>query len=147
MLVHQIQASSATSGSPASGSNSIKLSDRDVFRLGIFGTVHSGIQLNTSGVLNLVQLNGGFSAITGEWLVVGSSSTFYVQRTIISGTLETDPGSGFLQLSSSRLYINENASIGSKVTVVFFELADSAAGTNILASATMTFTSEVESGA
>ena len=68
-----------------------------------------------------------------------------MQRTIISGTLETDAGAGFLQLSGTRSYINEKSTLGIKTTVVFFEISSDASGTPLVATATMTFISERES--
>ena len=136
MLVHQVQETEGV------GNDTVTLNDRTVVQAGFSGTIHSGIQLNSSGVLFTYQANGGTSQISGEWLVRGTASTFFVQRTITDGTLETDAGAGFLQLNSSRNYINEKSTTGSKSTTVFFEISSDAGGTTIVATATMTFVSE-----
>ena len=153
MLVHQ-NWSGATLGGPgdpgAPGGpggegppiDTVKITNRTVFSVRFSGTCHSGIIFRTSGVLNTIQANGGNSVVPGEWLVTGTASTFYLQRTIISGTLQSDPGGGFLQLNTTRTYEKQKNSAGNSVTVVFFELAADAGGTDILDTATMTFECE-----
>jgi len=122
--------------------NNVKITDRTVLGIRISGTCHSGIRLGSDGVLSTIQGNGGFSAISGEWLVTGSASGFFVQRTIVSGTLEVDPGTGFLQLNADRTYDNQKSSAGTKTTEVFFEISSDVSGTPIVDTATMTFISE-----
>jgi len=141
MLVHQNYTSEG------SVSPSVKMSDRDVDGLDITGTVHSGIKTGSDGVLSTIQSNGGFSAVSGEWLLSGASSGFWIQRTILSGTLEIDTGGGFKIMNVDRVYDNQKASVGVKVTEVFFEISTDASGIPVVESATMTFTSLRESGA
>ena len=102
MLVHQTQDSEGTVAA------SVKVTDRNVVGVRETGTCHSGIRLALDGVLSTIQANGGFSAISGEWLVTGAASGFFVQRTIISGTLEVHPGAGFFQLNVTRDYHNQH---------------------------------------
>lgn len=135
MLVHQNQESEGTV------SDTVTLTDRTVENTSDEAPVSSGIQLNSSGVLFTYQPNGGLSQITGEWLVSGSASGFFVQRTITVGTLETDPGAGFLQLNTTRDYVNLKSTNGSKTTTVFFEISSDVSGVPIVATATMTFKS------
>lgn len=135
MLVHQTQISEGTVA------DSVKVTDRNVVGVREFGTCHSGIRLGSDGVLSTIQANGGFSAISGEWLISGAASGFFVQRTILSGTLESDAGTGFLQLNANRDYDNQKSSAGTKITEVFFEFSSDASGTPIVDTATMTFTS------
>lgn len=136
MLVHQLQTSQGTV------TQGILITDREVNNSITSGTCHSGIKLGLDGVLSTIQGAGGFSQVTGEWLLSGTPADFYVQRTIISGTLQTDPGVGFLQLNVERIYDNQKSSAGMKTTEVFFEIADDASGTTILDTATMIFVSE-----
>ncbi len=141
MLVHQHQTSE---GSVAA---SVNLEDRTVNSFGLSGTVHSGIRTGSDGVLSTIQPNGGFSAVSGEWLLSGAASGFYIQRTIISGTLEVDEGAGWLQMNSNRTYDNQKSSVGIKTTVVFFEISSDVSGVPVVDDATMTFVSTRESGA
>jgi hypothetical protein len=136
MLTHQIQTSEGTV------SDTIKITDRTVSNFRATGTCHSGVRFGTSGVLSSFQANGGVSAISGEWLVSGTASGFYLQRTIISGTLEADPGTGFKQLNTNRDYDNQKSSAGTKTTVVFFEISSDVSGSPVVDTATMTFNSE-----
>lgn len=137
-----------TNAAPAAGVN---IDDRLVSNGRINGPCHSGIRLGMDGVLSTINAGGGFSAQSGEWLLSGSAAAFFVQRTIISGTLHikdppdqfTDPGPGFLQLNVDRVYDNQKASAGLKITEVFFEISSDASGVPIVDTATMTFESEV----
>lgn len=136
MLVHQNQTSEGTV------SQGILITDREINNSRLSGTCHAGIKLGLDGVLSLIQADGGFSQITGEWLLAGTPADFYVQRTIISGTLQLDPGAGWLQLNVDRIYDKQLAFAGMLTAVVFFEIADDAGGTNIIDTATMTFVVE-----
>ena len=137
MLVHQHQTSEGTVGT------TVNITDRTVSNSRPFDSpCHSGIRLGTNGVLSIFQAAGGLSVIQGEWLVSGNPTTLFAKRTLISGDLQVDPGTGFLQLNVNRDYDNQKSSEGVKTTVVFFEIADDAIGTTIFDSATMTFRSE-----
>ena len=122
--------------------DSVTLKDRTVFRIGLSGIVFSGIRLGSDGILYLFQANGGVSAVGGEWLVFGTASTFYVQRTITSGDLEVDAGAGFLQLNVNRDYNNQQTLVGESSATVFFEISSDVSGSPVVADATMIFTSE-----
>ncbi len=128
-----------TDGAPLANVN---ITDRNIRNSIGSGTCHSGVSFGSDGVLSKIQANGGFSAISGQWLVTGAASTFFVQRTILSGTLEVDPGTGFLQLNSTRTYDNQKSSAGEKITEVFFEVSSDVSGVPIVDTATMTFTSD-----
>jgi len=136
MILRQIQ------GTDGAATAAVKANDRSVFNVIVGETCHSGIRFGSDGVASLIQANGGFSAISSEWLISGSAAGFWVQRTIISGTLEVDPGAGFLQLNTTRTYDNQKASVGSKTTSLFFEFSSDSSGTPVVATATMNFTSE-----
>ena len=128
--------------SDGDGLPSVRLTDRIVDNSNPSSTCHSGVDFSSTGVLCTIQANGGFSAVMNEWLNSGSASGFYLQRTILSGTLGVDAGAGWLQLSTSRTYDNQKVSAGIKTTEVFFELSSDVSGTPLVATATMTFISE-----
>ncbi len=136
MLVHQVQ------GSEGVVLQGVKLKDRTIDSFRISGTCHAGVRLGSDGILYRIQPNGGFSAISGEWLLSGSAGSFFVQRTIVSGTLEDDAGAGFLQLNANRDYDNQKSTAGTKTTVVFFEISSDVSGVPIVDTATMTFECE-----
>jgi len=129
-------------GSLGVASDTVNIVDFELSNARDSGICHSGVKFGLNGVLSAIQPNGGFSVRQGEWLVSGTASTFFVKRTIISGTLEVDAGAGFLQLNAARIYANHQASAGSKTTVVFFELSSDMTGVPIVDTATMTFISE-----
>lgn len=128
-----------TNAAPAGG---VQITDRTVDNGRISGTCHAGIQLGLDGVLSIVQANAGLSAVPGQWLISGAAADFFVQRSILDGTLEIDPGTGFLQLNANRKYINQKASAGIKETTVFFEISSDVSGVPIVDTATMTFICE-----
>ena len=136
MLVHQTQESEGVVP------DSVNITDRTISGARDSGTCHSGVRFGASGVLSRIQPNGGFSAISGEWLVTGDPTGFYLQRTLISGTLEVDAGAGFLQLNTNRDYDNQKSSAGQKTTEVFFEISSDVSGVPVVDTATMTFNSE-----
>ena len=141
MLIHQIM---STEGAPAT--SNVKLSSRTVSRFRVDLNCHSGIRTGGTGILFLIQATGGFSSVSGEWLINGSAADFFIKRTIISGSLEVDPGPGFLQMNTTRTYDNLKSSVGVKTTEVFFEISSDVSGVPIVDNATMTFISERESG-
>ncbi len=141
MLVYQ------NHGSQGSAGNAVKLTSRSYNSATLFtGPCSSGLKFGLNGVLSKIQANGGFSAVSGEWLLAGVSSAFWIQRTIISGTLETDSGDGFLVMSTDRTYENLLSVPGTKVTEVFFEISSDSSGVPVVETATMTFTSFFDSG-
>ncbi len=135
MLVHQTQTSEGVVA------DSVKITDRTINNFRLSGTCHSGVRFASDGVLFKRQANDGLSSISGEWLVTGAASGFFVQHTILSGTLESAPGGGFLQLNANRDYDNQLSSEGEKETVVFFELSSDVSGVPVVDTATMTFIS------
>lgn len=135
MLLHKNQ---STDGA---ASDTVVLTDRTVENTSTGEPVNSGIRLGSDGVLREYQAGGGRTAIIGEWLVSGTASTFFVQRTILDGTLQTDPGTGFLQLNVNRDYINLKSTNGTKVTSIFLEISSDVSGVPLVATATHTYTS------
>lgn len=120
----------------------VNITDRSITNFREEGTCHSGVRVGSSGVLFSIQANGGFSSISGEWLGSGSAAGFFVQRTILSGTLEVDPGTGFLQCNVNRDYDNQKSSAGVKVTEIFLEFSSDVSGVPIVDTATLIFTSD-----
>lgn len=139
MLVDSILTTEGSSGSGVAGVN---VANRIIDNEQPLVPCHSGVKLGLDGVLSTINAFGGFSAVPTEWLITGSASTFYVQRTVLSGTLETDPGPGFLQLNADRIYDNIKVSAGTKETTLFLEFSSDASGVPIVAVATYELTSE-----
>ncbi len=139
MLIKLLSASDTSSGVGVAGVNVL---NRQVSNQQQFIPCHSGLKLGADGVLSTINSFGGFSAISGEWLITGSAAGFWVKQTLISGTLEVSPGAGFLQLNVDRIYDNIKASQGVKDTLLFLEFSSDASGTPIVDTATFQLTSE-----
>ncbi len=138
MLQHIHSESEGTVG------NVVTITSRTISRFRLDETCYSGIMFGGDGILYAIQNNTGTSAIIGEWLVNGTPGDFYVSRTIISDTLDTDAGAGPLQLNAGRLYRINRSMIGVKTTVITCDISDDVSGSPILDSATFTFVAEYE---
>lgn len=132
MLVHQIQ------DSEGAVAEAVNLSTRMIINEVTSAECHAGIVLAGDGVAFTKNPNNSDSQITGEWLITGSAASFYVQRTIITGSLDTDPGSGFLQLNSTRTYAILQSGLGRQAAQIFLEISDDASGIPVVESATIT---------
>lgn len=120
----------------------VNVTNRSISNINIFSPCHAGLKLGSDGVLSTINASGGFNAISGEWLITGSAAGFFVKRTIISGTLDTDPGTGFLQLNANRTYEVVRSVEGTSETVLFLEFSSDASGVPLVATATYTITAE-----
>lgn len=136
MLVHQSHTSEG------SVSAFVNVTDRTISNGRESGTCHSGVRVGSGGVLFAIQANGGFSAISGEWLPVGTPANFFVASTILSGTLEVDAGSTFVVCSTNRDYDNQKTSAGLKISTVLLTFSSDVSGVPIVGTATYTFESE-----
>lgn len=90
---------------PAGASPTVSMNTTDVLKSSAIGTTYANLQYNTTGEeFQNSGRNDNFSTSRGDWLDSGSSSDVWVERTINSGSLLTDPGSGRLQLSTTRSF-------------------------------------------
>ncbi len=101
------------------------------------GLCYSGLRVGSDGDLYERQPNGGWSRF-GTWLFTGTAGTYYISRTVVSGTLTTDAGPGPLQLNVNRDYDVQTAS-GENTATVQFDLASDPSGTPIVATAIYVF--------
>lgn len=139
MLVDSILTSEGSSGAGIAGVNA---ANRIISNEQPLVPCHSGVKLGSDGVLSVVNAFGGFNVVAGEWLITGTAANFYVKRTIITGTLETDPGGTFLQLNVDRIYDNIQVPAGIKETTILLEFSSDVSGVPIVATATYELTSE-----
>lgn len=83
----------------------VSLSSANVFRNGDVVTVYANLQYNLSGVeYENTGTGNNFSSSRGNWLDSGNSEDAWLERTINSGSLYTDPGGGRLQLDTTRSF-------------------------------------------
>jgi len=80
----------------------------DLERTGSQATVHSGIRFDSDGDIYAKSAGGSWNRV-GTWLLSGTNTDFSVNRTIDSGTLTTDAGSGDLQLNADRTFDVQNS--------------------------------------
>lgn len=123
----------------------VTLSNRQVYNIGVTGTVYSGIQVNTSGIewSNDGPVSQDFNTYRGKWLNSGSSSAVWIERTLNSGTLDwKDPGSGRQQMNTTREYGVSQSSDGSTTANITLTAYDAASGGNTLDTATFNIQAE-----
>ena len=131
----------------ATALDQVTLSNANVYRNGVTGTVYAGVQINTSGIeyINDGGATQNFNTYRGKWLNSGASSAVWIERTVNSGTLDwKDPGTGRLQMSSTREYGVSRSTDGSNVANITLTAYDASSGGNQLD--TVTFQIEAERG-
>ena len=86
---------------------------------------YSGVRFSSDGQMYAFQAEGGVTNI-GSWLVSGTASDFYIVSTVDSGSLQTDPGRGPLQLNANRDFnCIDTSYVGGAVTAtVSFTIED-----------------------
>jgi len=111
-------------------------------KAGTGGTVYSGLKIDADGDLYERQPGGGWSSF-GTWLLSGTNSAFYVNRTINSGSLVTDSGTGSsIILSTDRTYDVQRTGQGGDISQVDFEIA-LVSDDSVVASISYTFHAEI----
>lgn len=110
--------------------------------------VYAGVELRNDGT-TYRNLNGGVSAIgpLTDWLASGTAAEVWVERVISSGTLNSlDPGTGRLQLNTTRYYrvVDGNIAGGAVVCVFTLNFYDAASGGNLLGSTSVTLSANRE---
>lgn len=74
----------------------------------------------------------------------GEGGNYWIKRTLTSGTLTDDPGSGVLALTSTRNFgVVRNAPPGTKTCTATYEIFSDAGGTVQVAAASITLTADV----
>ena len=106
----------------ATQASAVQLLANDFSQTGEMGTVYSGVKFDQDGLLYARQSNGGWSAF-GTWLLNGTNSDYYINRTINSGTLTGDAGTGSsITLGTDRVYDIQRTSGGTSTAQVDFEI-------------------------
>ena len=126
------------------GSDAVNLTNRSVVNEGTNPTVHSGVIFKLEGPLRVLHTVGGSNPVAGEWLVFGNASDFYIQRTILSGTLEVDDiGAGWQQLGITDFTMDNQSTIpfSFKLTEVFYEISTDVSGIPVIETATHSYRS------
>ena len=143
MLCGRAQAHGPVESPPEVSANTGNIST-----IGSDNPVVAGLQINSSGVEWSSNSAGTYNVGRGVWLDSGLNSEVWVERTIDSGTLDVDAGSGRLVLSTTRTFEKHDATIpgGAETCTVTYDYYDSAgpSGGNLLDSVQIVHTAERE---
>ena len=114
----------------------------DFFRSASSGTIYSGAKFDADGSVYARTAAGAWQVV-GTWLIAGSAATYYISRTIDTGTLTTDAGAGPLQMNTDREYDKQGTAGGGFVSVgVTYSISDDVSGTPVVATGTYLFSLE-----
>lgn len=121
--------------SPAAGPT-VSMNTADVIYSTALGACYANLQYNSSGeeFKNSAGAFDNFSTSRGDWLDSGAAADVWLERTITTGTLFTDPGTGRLQLSTTRSFRvrDNNPSAASVSCDLEMDMWDAASGGNNL---------------
>lgn len=119
----------------------VRIIANDFYTFGQNATIYSGARFGADGNIYERQANGGWSNI-GSWLMNGTAATYYLLRTIDSGTLTTDAGAGPLQMNANLDYDIQKNGDGYKTTTVTFQISNDVSGSPIVTTRTYIFEAE-----
>jgi len=125
--------------------NTASLPANDFFTQGFDVTIYSGVQFHSNGLIYERQAEGTWSTF-GSWLLSGTNTTFWLRRTIDSGSLTTDAGGSvgdLRQMDTTREYDVQRNSNGEKRCAVTFTIVNAADNATF---ATRTYTLEANPG-
>lgn len=109
-------------------------------------TCYAGIRYDSDGDEYESPITGaiGINVNRGTWLTSGLTSEVWMQRTINSGSLYVDAGSGRLAMTTSRTFqVRDTSTTGGPVTCnLTIDFYDAASGGNLLDSVTYTLSAE-----
>jgi len=112
----------------------------------LLATCYTHISYRNDGTEWASNNAGGLIVTRGSWLDKGSSSEVWVQR-VTSDSLDTDAGSGRLQLSTTRTYGIQRGVAGTKQITITFNFYDAASAGNLIGSSgLLTLSAEYDDG-
>lgn len=114
----------------------VTLNTGDVLREREIGTCWANLQYSSAGTEAANSTSGAdnFSLSRGNWLDSGAAADVWLERTINSGTLWTDPGGGRLIMSTTRTFKVRDANSGFPLGTanIDVEMWDAASGGSLL---------------
>jgi len=114
----------------STSSNAVALPSINFANDGTGKVIYSGVRFGSDG--NIYRMSeGGTWQVWTQWLVKGAASSYYLFRTINSGTLVSDSGTG-VQMSTTRSYYL-TSSIEEKTASIDFTISTSTTGTPVVA--------------
>lgn len=122
--------------SPGGGATpTVSLNTTDVVKASVIGTTYANLRYSSTGEeFENSGRTDNFSTSRGNWLDSGNNSDVWLERTINSGSLDTDPGSGRLIMSTTRDFkVVDSDSGGSDVVCnLDIEMWDAASGGSVI---------------
>lgn len=104
---------------------------------------YAGVRFNASGNEDTLGPTNGWVNDRGTWLDSGDVAEVWVQRVVNSGSLNNDdPGTGRLQLNTTREFSVVRTFVGTQSANVTFNFYDAASGGNLLDSVTYNIIAE-----
>lgn len=104
---------------------------------------YSGVRFGSSGTLYRFKNDGTVQPV-GAWLLKGSAANYFLFRTVDSGTLTVDAGTG-LQMNANRDYnVQDTTPTNALEATVTYSISTSTTGTPVVASGTYMFEANYE---
>ena len=117
---------------------------KSILLLRFDATCYAGVTVATDGGLDSGNASNSTYTFYEQWLDAGSNSDVWVERTIISGSLWADAGSGRLVCSTARNFAVRRTSLGTSVCVIDLKFYDAASGGNLLDTQRVTLSAEYD---
>lgn len=128
----------------ATGPSVIIAATKLIFKLRFGSTCYARVKVDNDGDLYESNNAGTTYASYETWLDAGLNSEVWVQRTIISGSLNLDAGSGRLACTADRLFGVQRSTTGTATCTIDLKFYDAASGGNLLDTQRVTLTAEYE---
>jgi len=95
---------------------------------------YSGIRFGSDGNIYKMTKTGAWQGTGSAWLLDGSAASYYLIRSVTSGSLNNDDDGTLQQMNANLDYsLFETLSWSTNTANITFSIADDAGGTNILA--------------
>ena len=110
---------------------------------GTSSPVYSGLRFDSDGNIYRMSATGTWQA-EATWLLEGAASTYYLFRTVNTGSLTNDDGDGN-QLSTDDLdfWISNSVTWFERTCAVTFSISDDTLGSNVIATRQYNFSAEL----
>jgi hypothetical protein len=101
----------------------------------VYNPVYSGIRFGSDGKIYRSTEQGNWQATGASWLITGAASSYYLVRTVTSGSALGTDGGTLQQMNANRDY-QISSSLERKTTDIEFSISDDSLGSNILVTRT-----------
>lgn len=127
---------------PAIVLETVSLNTSDVNKIRINNTCTAGVRYRSSDDEDGSTNAGNYTESRGNWLDSGSETNVWFERTVNTGAIQTDPGSGRLQMSITRTIACVRTTQGVNTANVTITMWDASSGGAKLDEVTFDLTAE-----